>query len=113
MPKGETINRLTIAKGIGRDLPSISHSEATSIVEDIVSCFAEKLVEGEEIKISGFGKFVVSEKAARKGRNPKTGEGLIIPAHRVIRFRPSPILRDNLNQVPVWVNQGDDDTQQA
>ena len=71
--RGESINRLVIAKEVAEALPALSQTDAVNIVEGIVACFTEKFMEGEEVKISGFGKFTVCEKAQRKGRNPQTG----------------------------------------
>ena len=58
----------------------------------------ETLEGGEKIKISGFGNFVVRQKRPRKGRNPKTGEEMVISGRRVVTFKPSPVLRKALNQ---------------
>jgi len=55
------------------------------------------LVKGEPISISGFGRWSVRQKAPRTGRNPKTGEEAMITARRVVSFKPSKILRDELN----------------
>jgi len=54
---------------------------------------------GEKIKISGFGNFIVREKRSRKGRNPQTGEEIQISARRVLTFKPSQVLRKALNTV--------------
>ena len=56
---------------------------------------------GEKIKISGFGNFVVRDKKARVGRNPQTGEEITISARRVLTFKPSLVLKNILNDVPV------------
>jgi integration host factor subunit alpha len=55
------------------------------------------LASGEELLISGFGKFNVKDKNARRGRNPQTGEELILEPRRVITFKPSGILRTKIN----------------
>ncbi len=56
------------------------------------------LESGENLKISGFGNFVVKQKADRRGRNPQTGETLTIKARRVLTFKPSALLRDAINK---------------
>ena len=56
------------------------------------------LKNGEKIKISGFGNFVLRDKRPRKGRNPQTGEDIQITARRVLTFRPSQILKSYINQ---------------
>jgi integration host factor subunit alpha len=57
----------------------------------------EEFSNGSEIMISGIGKWTVRKKNARKGRNPQTGESVTIAARKVVTFKPSPNLRDELN----------------
>jgi len=59
---------------------------------------AETLERGEKIKISGFGNFVLKEKAARRGRNPQTGEKIEVAARRIVKFKPGAVLRKTLNR---------------
>lgn len=108
MAKGESVNRIAITKDLNNALPHLSPTEANAIIEGIVTCFAEKFIAGEEIKISGFGKFSVADKAPRRGRNPQTGEELTIPGRRVIKFKVSPVLRDELNNIPAMVEHSAD-----
>jgi integration host factor subunit alpha len=63
--------------------------EATSIVETLFDSMKNILSEGESIKITGFGTFLVRKKGSRKGRNPKTGDELEIEQRRVVTFKPS------------------------
>jgi integration host factor subunit alpha len=72
--------------------------ESTEIVEQVFDIMKETLEGGEKIKISGFGNFVIRAKRPRKGRNPKTGEELVISGRTVVTFKPSPVLRKVLNQ---------------
>ncbi|MEZ4818788.1 MAG: integration host factor subunit alpha [Bdellovibrionota bacterium] len=58
----------------------------------------ETLERGDNLKISGFGSFLIRDKRSRMGRNPQTGESMEITARRVITFKPSQILRDALNE---------------
>ena len=74
-----------------------SKSESSSLVESILEIIKTTLVNGEDVLISGFGKFIVKEKAARRGRNPQTGDDLTLDACRVITFKCSPLLRDRIN----------------
>lgn len=75
-----------------------SKKEASEVVEEVFRTMKETLACGDgEIKISGFGKFVVRSKAERKWTNPLTGEITMIPARRVLRFYPSEKLRATLN----------------
>jgi integration host factor subunit alpha len=72
--------------------------ESAESVEQVFEIMKEAIEKGEKIKISGFGNFVVREKRPRKGRNPKTGEELMISARRVLTFKPSAVLREGTNQ---------------
>jgi integration host factor subunit alpha len=74
-----------------------SKKDATVLVEQVFEIIKENLTQGEKIKISGFGSFVVKEKQAQKGRNPQTGEEIEIGARKVLTFKPSQILRKGLN----------------
>ena len=78
-----------------------SKKESADLVETIFEVIKEALVNGERVKFSGFGNFVVREKNARKGRNPQTGEVIQLAARRVLTFKPSLVLKNALNQEPV------------
>ncbi|MBW2148162.1 MAG: integration host factor subunit alpha [Deltaproteobacteria bacterium] len=75
-----------------------SKKESAEIVELVLEIVKETLTNGEKIKISGFGNFVIREKKPRRGRNPKTGDEIEISSRRVLTFRPSPILRKRINE---------------
>lgn len=72
----------------------LNKREAKDMVDAFFGIIVEELVKGEEVKISGFGNFQVRTKAARPGRNPRTGEAVPIEARRVVTFHVSPKLRD-------------------
>ena len=72
--------------------------ESTEIVEQVFDIMKETLEGGEKIKISGFGNFNVHTKRPRKGRNPKTGEEMVISGRKVVTFKPSFVLRKALKQ---------------
>ncbi len=74
-----------------------SKKEAADLVELVFESMKEELCRGESIKISGFGKFRVRQKKSRMGRNPQTGEAMMISARKVLTFTPSRILRDGIN----------------
>jgi integration host factor subunit alpha len=74
-----------------------SKKEAADMVELIFDTIKGSLTEGDKIKISGFGNFVVREKRARTGRNPQTGQAIEISARRVLTFKPSQVLRAEVN----------------
>jgi integration host factor subunit alpha len=70
---------------------------SAEITEALFSILKKTLESGENLKISGFGHFTVKQKADRVGRNPKTGEQLIIKSRQVVTFKPSNILRQAVN----------------
>jgi len=76
------------------------HSKRTSteLVESLLELIKSTLASGEDVLISGFGKFCVKEKNERRGRNPATGNDLILGARRVVIFRSSSVLKEKLNQ---------------
>lgn len=74
-----------------------SKKEAADLVELVFDTIKNTLSQGQKIKISGFGNFVVREKRSRVGRNPQTGESIEISARRVLTFRPSQVLRAEVN----------------
>ncbi len=78
-----------------------SKKESAELVETVFDVIKEALVNGEKVKFSGFGNFVVREKNARKGRNPQTGEEIQLEARRVLTFKPSLVLKTALNETPV------------
>jgi integration host factor subunit alpha len=67
------------------------------MLESLLRLIAKTLENGEDVLISGFGKFCVKQKRARKGRNPATGEDLMLGSRRVVTFKCSPILRTKVN----------------
>lgn len=74
-----------------------SKKESSEAVEAILEVLKEELEEGEKVKLSGFGNFVIRQKDVRKGRNPKTGQEMEITARRVLTFKPSQKLKDHIN----------------
>lgn len=76
----------------------LSKKEATDIVETVLDSIKETLKEGEMVKIAGFGNFVIRNKGARKGRNPKTGENIEITPRKVVTFKPSMIFKDYVDK---------------
>lgn len=74
-----------------------SRREAAGLVDAVFDTIKETLERGENLKISGFGSFVVREKEARVGRNPQTGDAITISPRRVVTFKPSPVLKAAMN----------------
>jgi integration host factor subunit alpha len=75
-----------------------SKKEAVRVVETIFDIMKESLERGEKIKISGFGNFIVRKKRIRRGRNPQTGDDIEISARKILTFKPSQVLKNDLNR---------------
>lgn len=67
------------------------------VIESLLESVKSSLASGDDVLVSGFGKFCVKEKDPRKGRNPATGESTLLPARRVVTFKCSERLRTRLN----------------
>jgi integration host factor subunit alpha len=76
----------------------LSKNKSEEMVEQVLELIKATLESGENLKISGFGNFVVKNKADRKGRNPQTGEEITITSRRVLIFKPSKILKQAINK---------------
>jgi integration host factor subunit alpha len=74
-----------------------SKRESSDLVEQFFKIVKQSLALGENVKISGLGNFVVKEKQARKGRNPQTGEVIEIAPRKVLNFKLSQVLKDEIN----------------
>ncbi|MBD5371195.1 MAG: HU family DNA-binding protein [Bacteroides sp.] len=72
-------------------------STAVKAIDGLIRIAKEKLAEGEEVSIRGFGTLTPIEREGHTGRNPKTGEPVVVPAHRTVKFRISREFRDTLN----------------
>jgi integration host factor subunit alpha len=77
-----------------------SKKEASEVVDSVFEVIKHHLERGNKVKLSGFGNFVVHEKRPRKGRNPQTGETIIIRGRRVLGFKASPMLKKSMNSEP-------------
>ena len=75
----------------------LKKDEARQVVEQLLEIMKQTLQNGEDLLISGFGKFMVKDKAARRGRNPQTRRDLQLRARRVVVFKTSGILRKKIN----------------
>ncbi len=78
-------------------LGGFSKKEAADLVDLVFETMKETLARGEKIKISGFGNFVLRDKRQRQGRNPQTGDPIVITERRVLSFKASQILKQGLN----------------
>jgi len=75
----------------------LNKREAKDFIDVFFDLMVEELVEGRDVKVSGFGNFEVRSKGARPGRNPKTGQDVTIPPRRVITFKASGQLKEKIN----------------
>ena len=94
---GKTITRADLTDAVYRSL-GISRNESATFVERILEEISSSVERGETVKISSFGTFSVRDKKLRMGRNPKTGEEVPIQPRRVVTFRASHVLKDQINE---------------
>jgi integration host factor subunit alpha len=73
-------------------------SKSSEIVETLLEIIKSKLASGEDVLVSGFGKFCVKEKKERRGRNPATGEDMMLVPRKVVTFKCSGKLRNRINE---------------
>ena len=83
------MTKADLARAVYERHGGISNKEASRLVDLILDFIKRGLLEGERIQITGFGTFMVKEKKGRKGRNPQTGEEMMISARKSVVFRPS------------------------
>ena len=77
-----------------------SKTESTDLIESVLGTIKKSLESGEDVLISGFGKFSVNKKNERRGRNPGTGDDLILEARKIVTFKGSLVLREKINGHP-------------
>ena len=87
MNKTEIVN--VVAEKTG-----FTKKDLTLVLEEFLGSMTDALVEGEEVSLFGFGKFVVAEKAQTTARNPQTGMEVIVPKRNVVKFRPASALKE-------------------
>ncbi len=90
-----TLTRMDLSESVFREV-GLSRNESAELVESVLNHVSDALVRGETVKISSFGTFKVRDKAARIGRNPKTGEEVPISPRRVLTFRPSQLMKERV-----------------
>jgi len=92
---GGTLTRADLADVVHRKL-GLSRAESASLVERVLHHMCHALSEGQNVKLSGFGSFILRDKGERVGRNPKTGVEVPIAPRRVMTFRASQIMRERI-----------------
>ena len=95
-----TITRAILAEAVRAELPDLAQRDARDLVDLVLDLVVEALEAGDDVLITGFGRWSVRDKPARPGRNPLTGETVTIPRRRVVTFRPSSVLRAALRREP-------------
>lgn len=91
------MTKAEIADAVYELFTDMTKKQACEAVDEVFKSIKATLTEGRDVKISGFGKFVVREKKSRIGRNPQTGEPMTIDARQVVTFKLSNVLRDAVN----------------
>ena len=91
-----TLTKANLVDSIYEQL-DFSKTKSAQLVESLLEAIKKTLENGEDVLVSGFGKFCVKEKNERRGRNPATGEDLALGARRVVTFRCSTVLKDKMN----------------
>ena len=76
----------------------LSKTKSAQVIDSLLEIIKKTLENGEDVLISGFGKFCVKEKGKRRGRNPQTGEDLMLGERRVVRFMCSPVLKGKVGR---------------
>jgi integration host factor subunit alpha len=89
------LTRADLAESLHRQI-GLSRADSARVVEQILDKMCHALSDGENVKISGFGTFVLRDKGERVGRNPKTGVEVPIAPRRVLTFRASQMMRDRI-----------------
>ena len=93
---GRSITRAELARAVYETI-GLSRAESAELVDAVIDETVGALVRGEDVKISGFGSFVLRDKPERLARNPRTGEAATVSARRVAAFRPSNKLTGRMN----------------
>ena len=93
---GRTVTRAQLSEAVYQEV-GLSRNESAQLVESVLAQVGDSLIKGESVKISSFGSFAVRHKGGRIGRNPKTGQVVPIAPRRVLVFRPSHVLKEQVN----------------
>ena len=93
---GKTLTRADLAEAVYREV-GLSRQESAELVQSVLGLISDTLAEGESVKLSSFGSFLLRDKRGRVGRNPKTGVEVPIDPRRVLVFKPSQVLKDRID----------------
>lgn len=92
----KTLTRADLSESLHRNI-GLSRTESADMVNSVLDLVSDALVDGQSVKLSSFGTFMVRAKRERMGRNPKTGEEVPITPRRVLVFRPSQVMKNVIN----------------
>lgn len=92
MTKSDLIEMVQESDGV----PELTKKSTTAIVDAVFECMKDAIAEEERFSYPGFGTFKLKSRKARKGRNPKTNQEIMIPARKTVGFKPAPSFRDSL-----------------
>lgn len=92
----KTLTRADLSDAVHREI-GLSRADSANLVEQVLDEICGALTDGQNVKISSFGTFMLRDKGRRIGRNPKTGQEVPIEPRRVLTFRPSQLMRDRIN----------------
>ena len=92
-----SVNKAELVKQIA-EKTEMKKKDAEAVLAAVTSTIEEELVKGNKVQLIGFGTFEVRHRAARKGRNPQTGDEITIPAAQVPAFKPGKALKDSVNK---------------
>lgn len=95
-----TVTRSQLSESVHKEV-GLSRSESAQLVEAVLEEVCSELIKSRQVKISSFGTFMVREKGGRVGRNPKTGEEVPIAPRKVLVFRPSHVMKEQINRAPL------------
>ncbi len=91
-----TLTKIQIVESIQNET-GFPKNKSSDIVESLLEIIKSTMASGEDVLVSGFGKFIVREKNERKGRNPATGEAMMLAPRKVVTFKCSGKLKDRIN----------------
>ena len=91
------MNKLQLTEAVAAKATGLTKKQAAEAVNAVLDAITEALAAGDDVKITGFDGFEIKERAARTGRNPKTGEAVEIPASKYVAFGAGSALKDKVN----------------
>src|ERR1700688_1855649 len=97
---GNSVTRFELCEAVYQKVGRLSRTDSSALVELVLKEITECLERGETAKLASFGSFLVRKKSQRVGRNPKTGIEVPISPRRVVVFRPSAIMKQQINSQP-------------